>query len=120
MGAGKHDGVGAAAIALDEAGRDLPRDGGILDRRAVELRLGEGGEPRSPDEGNFAAIGEIADQGVGIFALDRCLGAEHRNEPSARCRAGRLDRRHRPDEWCREPCPQLRQHQRRSGVAGDE
>ena len=69
--------------------------------------------------GDRAAVGEVADQGAGVFALNRRFGAEHRHELGLRGCAGRLDRRHGADERHFEVRPQLRQHQRRGGVAGD-
>ncbi len=41
MRAGEHDRVGAPPAARDEAGRDLGRDGGVLDRLRPQRRLGE-------------------------------------------------------------------------------
>ena len=44
MRAGEHDRVGAPAAVVDEAGRDLGRDGGVVDRARRAARLGERGE----------------------------------------------------------------------------
>ena len=119
MRAGEHDGVGAAPVAVDEAGRDLGRDRRISGRRAVELGLGVGGEPRRADQRHLGAVAEVADQRAGVFARHRGLGAEHRHALARGRRAGRLDRRHGADERHREARAQIRQHQRRRGVAGD-
>ena len=119
MGAGEHDGVGAPPVPLDEARRDLAGDVGVVDRGVVQRGLGEPGEMRRADQGDVAALAEIADQRAGVFALHRRLGAEHRDEPRPRGDAGRLDGRHGADERHGEARAQMRQHQGGGGVAGD-
>src|SRR5262245_14908405 len=61
MRAGEYDGVGAAAVLLDEAWLDLLGDQLIGDGGTIELRLREGSKPRRADQCDIAAIGEVAD-----------------------------------------------------------
>jgi hypothetical protein len=120
MRAGEHDRVGAPAAGIDEARRNLARDQIIRNRRPIELLLRETREPRRADQRDIAAVGEVADERTGIFAADGGLRAEHRHALGARDRAGRLDRRHGADERHAKARAQMRQHQRRGGVAGDD
>ena len=118
--AGQHDRVGAAASLIDEAGRQLRGDIRVRERFAAQFGLGERGEARRADQRDVRAVGEVVDELAGVFPADRGLGPEHRHPPRDRRRAGRLDRRHRPDERHAELRAQVRQHERRGGVAGDD
>ena len=93
MRAGEHDGIGAPSAGIDEAGRDLPCDEIIGDRRATQLVLCEAREPRRADERDIAAVGEVADQRKRVFAADGGLRAKHCHALGARDGAGWLDRR---------------------------
>ncbi len=72
-----------------------------------------------PTSVTSAPLAKSSDQFPGVFAADGCLGAEHRDPPRHRAGTGRLDRRHGPDERDRILLAQVRQNQRRGGVAGD-
>ncbi len=52
MGAGEHDGVGAPAVPLDEAWRDLAGDVGIVDRFFVQRGLRDRWELPGADQGH--------------------------------------------------------------------
>ena len=68
MGAGKHDGIGAPAVGLDEAGRDLDGDLAVCHGRALQIGLRQAGELGRADQRDVAAIGEVANERVGVFA----------------------------------------------------
>jgi hypothetical protein len=73
-----------------------------------------------PDQHDIAAVGEVANERTGIFPADGGLRAEHRHALGARDGAGRLDRRHGADERHAKARAQMRQHQRRSRIAGND
>ena len=75
--AGEHDGVGALRAVGHEARLDLAADRPVIDRLARERSLGQRGEPRRADEGEVAALAEVTNQYLRVFARDRRLGAEH-------------------------------------------
>ena len=63
----------------DEARRDFGRNLLVADIAARQRGLGQRCELRGADQRHLAALGEIADQRMSVFALDRALGAEHGN-----------------------------------------
>src|SRR6478736_9717815 len=78
MRAGQHDGVGARRIVLalpNKTWREFGRYPEVVDLDAAQCRLGQRSKLRRADQRHFAALREIADQRLGVFALDGTLGA---------------------------------------------
>ena len=120
MRAGEGDDIGAAAIRLDEAGRDLGGEDRVVDSFAFQRLLGEAGKTRRADQCDAVAGRVGLDQFAGVVARHGAGRGENRDHAAAgRCR-GRLDRGHRADEGDGETRSQGRQNERRGGIAGDD
>ena len=123
MRAGEHDLVGAPPVALDEAGRDLARDLGVVDRLAAQPRARRARRAaREPTSVDLAVAGEVADQRRGCSRARPCPASPApRSAASARRRAAGLIAGTVPtngSSGC--AARKRRQHQRRGGVAGDD
>ena len=79
MGAGQHDGIGAGSVTSDKAGGKFGSDILVAHVAAAEGGFGERGEFGRSHQRHLAALREIVDQPLGVFALDGALGAEHRH-----------------------------------------
>ena len=96
--AGEHDGVGALPPSSTKQGAISARIAASSTGSPASAASASVARRRRPDQREVAALAEIADQRVGVFARDGRLGAEHGDELRLRGRAGRLDRRHGADE----------------------
>ena len=119
--AGEHDAIGAPAVLLDEAGRHLGGDFGLVDRLSAHRGFGDRRETRRSDQRHLAIGRVVADQRLRIVARHRAARREHADQPRTGGVGRRLDRRHHADEGqIRIARPQARQRERRGGRAGDD